>query len=76
MDIKDAEGKGGISVRVGHSVVVETDVRSVQPPSSPRSTTTPKSEFEDAGHIGNGLDRTSGHKSTEDLVERDVSFSA
>jgi hypothetical protein len=68
------DDKGGINVRVGHSVVVETDMGShIQPPSSPRSTTTPKSDYEDT-HIGNGLGRASGHVSQEDLVKKDVKF--
>jgi hypothetical protein len=70
------DDKGGINVRVGHSVVVETDMGShIQPPPSPRSTSTmPKSDYEEGAQIGNGLGRSEGHVSQEDLVKKDIKF--
>ncbi|EHL00125.1 hypothetical protein M7I_3885 [Glarea lozoyensis 74030] len=74
-DMEDGDHKGGINVRVGHSVVVETDLgSSAHTPPSPRSTATQKTEYEEGAHIGNGLGRVSGHVSTEDLVKKDVKF--
>jgi hypothetical protein len=67
--------KGGINVKVGHTVVVERDMASnLSSTPSTKRTNTRNSEFEDIEQIA-GLGSRSVHKSTEDLVERDVTFS-